>query len=145
MNFKNLSILILCLITFNVVKGQERFLTDSNDTKALSQKVTELFKENKISLAMKELKLYWPLPVNELDVLEEKTVKYLNMVEQRFGKAEGTIKINEQKIKDIAIRETYFVLYQNTAIRLIYIYYKNKNGWVIGGFKWDDSFIEEFK
>lgn len=145
MIFKELPILLLCAVISTALKAQDKFLNNPNEAKALSQKVSELFKENKISTALNELKPYWPIPINEIDGVEEKTIRYLNMLEQRFGKAEGTIKVNEETIKDIALKETHLVQYQNTAIRLIFTYYKNKKGWIVNAFKWDDSFTEEFR
>jgi hypothetical protein len=48
-------------------------------------------------------------------------------------------------IADFSIRETYIIRFENTAIRVIYTYYKNNSGWILNEFKWDDSFAEEFK
>ena len=96
-------------------------------------------------LTISELKQYWPIPSNEVDALEDKSIKYLNMVEERFGKAEETIKVKEETIKDVAMRETYLVKYENTAIRLIFTYYQNNKGWILNAFKWDDNFSLEFK
>lgn len=141
---KVISLLVFSVICLNI-SAQSRCLHNLDATKAMSQKVTELFKQNKISAAINELRPFWPIPQNEVEGLEEKTVKYLNMLEERFGKAEGILKVNEQTIKDVSIRETYLVQYENTAIRLIFTYYRNSKGWIINGFKWDDSFTEEFK
>jgi hypothetical protein len=61
---------------------------------------------------------YWPLPENEIDAIEEKTIKYLNILKDRFGDPIGTVKVKEEKIADVALQETHLVRYQNTAIRL---------------------------
>jgi hypothetical protein len=145
MLIKKLIGIILFALIIVEAKAQEKLLNNLTEARDISQKVTQLFKENKISAAVKVLKPYWPLPSNELENFEEKTTKYLNMIEERFGKSEGIVKVNEEGIKDFALRETYLVKYQNTAIRLIFTYYKNNNGWIINGFKWDDSFTEEFR
>ncbi|MEQ8358488.1 MAG: hypothetical protein RH860_03305 [Cytophagales bacterium] len=125
--------------------AQDEYLKDQIEAKDLSKKVTELFNENKISKSFKELTRYWPLPQNEIESIEEKTIKYLNLIDERFGKAIGIVKVNNETINDIALRETYLIRYENTAIRLIFTYYKNNNGWIVNSFKWDDSFKEEFK
>jgi len=96
-------------------------------------------------LSFEQLALYWPLPQNELDAMEEKTMKYLNIVEQRIGKSIGTLKVRNEKISEIALRETYLIRYEYTAIRLVFTYYKNDKGWIVNAFKWDDLFTEEFK
>jgi hypothetical protein len=85
------------------------------------------------------------LPENEIGSLEEKTIQYMNILQGRFGKVEGVVKLKEETIGDFAIKETYILRFENSAIRLMYTYYKNKNGWILNTFKWDDSFFEEFK
>lgn len=125
--------------------AQDNYLKNENETQELSKKVVSLFGDNDISESFDELTPYWPLPQNEIESLEEKTIKYLNLIQQRFGESIGTIKVKNETISDIAIRETYLVRYANSAIRLIFTYYKNDNGWIVNAFKWDDSFTEEFK
>jgi hypothetical protein len=125
--------------------AQDRYLNSVSETKELSKKVVELFEKNKISESFDELTPYWPMPQNELESIEEKTIKYLNLIEQRFGKSIGNLKVKNETISDIAIRETYLIRYENTAIRVIFTYYKNANGWIVNAFKWDDSFAEEFQ
>ena len=120
-------------------------MKNEKETQELSKKVVALFNENKISESFGELAPYWPLPQNEFESLESKTIKYLNLIEDRFGKSVGTLKVNNETISDIAIRETYLIRFENTAIRLIFTYYKNDKGWIVNAFKWDDSFTEEFK
>jgi len=125
--------------------SQDKYLRDTTETQELSKKVVELFSENKIAKSFDELTPYWPLPQNEIESIEEKTIKYLNIIEQRFGKSIGTVKVKNEKINTIALRETYLIRYENTAIRLKFTYYKNNNGWIVNAFKWDDSFTEEFE
>ena len=136
--------LLLFLISY-IVLAQEKSLQTLEETQNLSKITTKFFSENKISKAIKELTPYWPLPQNELESMEEKTIKYINLVEDRFGHAIDIVKVNNETIGEIAIRETYLVRYEYSAIRLIFTYYKNKNGWLVNSFKWDDSFTEEFK
>jgi hypothetical protein len=145
MKTKKIIFIALFIVISVGALAQEKLLKSADEARALSAKVTELFKANKITDAFKELRLYWPIPENEVYGMEEKTIKSLNMVEGRFGKPESILKVNESAIKDIGIRETYFVKYQFTAIRVIFTYYRNEKGWLINSFKWDDSFTEEFK
>ena len=69
----------------------------------------------------------------------------MNLLQARFGKTENVVKVNEEVIKDFAVKETYILKFENSAIRLIFTYYKNNSGWIINAFKWDDSFSEEFR
>jgi len=139
------TIIAISLLLSVSLFAQDKYLKSDKETQELSKKVVELFEKNKISDSFKELTPYWPMPQNELESIEEKTIKYLNLIEQRFGKSIGNLKVKNETISDIAIRETYLVRYEYTAIRVIFTYYKNDNGWIVNAFKWDDSFTEEFK
>lgn len=141
---KTLIIAIFSFISLQLF-AQDKYLRSVTETQELSKEVVALFKENKISESFEKLTPYWPLPQNEIESLEEKTIKYLNIIKDRFGKPIGTLKVKDEIIADIAIRETYLVRYENTAIRIIFTYYQNDYGWVINAFKWDDSFTEEFE
>ena len=68
----------------------------------------------------------------------------MNLIVDRFGPSIGIVKVKTETIADIAIRETYLIRYDYTAIRVKIIYYQNKDGWIVNSFKWDDTFSEEF-
>lgn len=125
--------------------AQVKTLKTEEEARLLSKKVTELFKNDQCSKGLSELENYWPLPGDEIDNLKEKTIKYMNLLKERFGDVIGYAKGTEQKIADFSIREVYFIKYQNSAIRLIYIYYRNNDGWLVNSFKWDDNYKEEFR
>lgn len=125
--------------------AQNKYFKDLDNVKIFSKEVTQLFKDNKINKAFSKMKVYWPLPENELENMETKTIQSMNLVAERFGKTEDIVKISEQNIKETAFRETYFIKFEYTAIRFIFTYYKNKNGWILNGFKWDDNFTDEFE
>lgn len=136
---------ILILFSFVSIKAQNLILKDIKATEELSQKASTLFYELKISEAFEELSPYWPLPANEIDEIIIKTIRYLNILEDRFGQRIGIVKLKQETIADFAIRETYIMKYKYNGIRFIYTYYKNDEGWILNGFKWDDEFSKEFK
>lgn len=141
---KLIFVISLCYFSFNVL-AQKKVLKDVAATQELSKKTTSLFSEYKITDLFKELIQYWPIPDNEVDLLEQKTLTQLNVIKDRFGKPIGIAKVNEETVLDFGIRETYLIRYENTALRLIITYYRNDKGWIINTFKWDDSFSLEFK
>ena len=139
---------ILTLVAFLLVinaSAQTKYLRDKSQIALLSKKVAALFQENKISESVRELTPYWPLPQNEIESFEEKTIKYLNLYNENYGPSIESVKIKEESIGEIAFRETYLVRFKVTAIRLKFTYYKSNDGWILNSFKWDDSFTEEFK
>jgi lipase chaperone LimK len=135
---------ILSLFTY-YLSAQSKTLANQIETQKLSKQVAGLFSENKISKSFQILEQYWPLPKNEMEALQEKTIKYMNILETRFGKRLDVTKIKDEHISDIALRETYIMRYTYSAIRIVFTYYRSENGWFINSFKWDDSFEQEFE
>ena len=81
---------------------------------------------------------------------EEEALKYFEKVNKHLEFTWGKDHVadrfqKEEKMLDIALRETYFIQFEYTAIRLQFTYYHNAEGWLLHGFVWNDSFIEEFK
>ncbi len=140
---KTALISIVFLFTISI-SAQSKTLKNQIETQKLSKKVADLFNDNKIPESFQILEQYWPLPKNEMDALQEKTIKYMNILETRFGKRLGVLKIKDENISDIALRETYIMRYAYSAIRIVFTYYRSENGWFVNSFKWDDSFTEEF-
>ena len=136
--------LLILFLSMNLF-SQKHTIKNITLAKDISKKVAQLFIDTAYEKAFDQLTPYWPLPQNEIDGVESKTIKYLNMLEKRFGKSIGFRKVKEEHILDIVVRETYLIRYEYTAIRLIFTYYKNDNGWIINAFKWDDSFDEELE
>ena len=139
--------LLTSILTIVSIYGfsQGKTFSTVEETQEFSKEVSEKFMKGKVTSAFKQIKKYWPTNESEIDLLEEKTIKMISLVEPRFGKAIGTTKIKTETIADFAIRETYLVRYERHALRIITTYYKNDDGWIINSFKWDDSYSEEFK
>jgi hypothetical protein len=131
-------------LSTQLVSAQDKFLKDEKATQDLSLLVVDLFSKQKISDSFDALKPYWPMPENEMVSIELQTIKYMNIIEERYGETINFLKIKNEMIADFALRETYIIRYTNNAIRLIFTYYKNDNGWIVNAFKWDDSFTDEF-
>ena len=125
--------------------AQEKYLENEVETQNLSKEVAQLFYDDYITVAFKKLAPYWPLPADEIESIEEKTIRYLNLLDERFGEKQSVQKLGVEKISDFALRETYVIKYEYSAIRLQFTYYKNNQGWLVNSFKWDDKFSEEFE
>jgi hypothetical protein len=138
-------LVIIIISTSYLSSGQVKTFKTESEVKGFSQKISQLFKNDSIVEVFNEVKKYWPLPENELTDMQTKSIQMLNVVKTRFGEPIGFTKVKEEKISDFALRETYVIRYTNHALRLIFTYYKNNEGWIVNGFTWDDSFFEEFK
>lgn len=141
---KSFLLIVLIIINFNLV-AQENHLKNNEEIRVFSEKIVRSLSQNEITESFKELAQYWPIPQNEIDNLEENTIKYFNLFKQRFGNSMGFIKTNNEVIADFAIRETYLIRYEFTAVRVLITYYRNSYGWIVNSFMWDDSISEEFR
>lgn len=144
---KNISIFVFIFFAslhFVVAQKRVETLKTKEDTQKMSKEVISLFKDTKIKEAVEKMTPYWPISEAEIATFQEKTENYMNLLQGTYGAIIGTEKIKQEKISDFALRETYIMLYENSAIRLIFTYYKNKGGWTINSFKWDENYEELF-
>mgnify|MGYP000867368967 CR=1 FL=1 len=136
---------VCCILFMSKMYADSNTLKSIDDAKKLSQRDCDLFYKDSISVAFKTMKTYWPLEDDEIDELKDKTIKSLNLVDNIYGYKLGVVKISEDTIKDIAYKETYFLTYEKSALKLIFKYYNTGHGWILNGFKWDDEYSTEFK
>lgn len=144
-SMKLLCVLILLVSTLTASDAQGQSFRDKAEMYRLSERVADLFRQNKVDEAFAAIEPYWPISEAEFGSVKEKTHEYMDIYHERFAPASVITRVREQTIGDFAIRETWCVLFRNTAIRLIFTWYKNPDGWVLNGFNWNDSFEEEFK
>lgn len=137
------TIIFSLLFTFSFAQNL-KVLKTVEETAKLSEEVAKLFKDQKHAEAFDLLSTYWPLPQNEIDGLEQQTLKYMNILSERFGKIQKYVKVKSENIQNVTTQEVYFICYDKSAIRLIFTYYKTEAGWILNRFKWDDSFTDEF-
>lgn len=141
-------LIVLCVLFLSKISfTQNNFntLKNTDEVKKMSKMVADLFYKDSILTAFDQMNDFWPIPQDEIDELERKTVKYLSYIDERFGYRIETLKINEETIKDFAIRETYFIRFERSAIKLVFKYFNTGHGWIINSFKWDDEYSTEFK
>lgn len=137
-------IIIIALSLSVFTYSQDKLFLSKNDVEKFSEEMSVLFSKNKASEAFNEMKFYWPLPETELDLIKEKSIKGLNIMEDRFGKSIDISKIKHTNLKDVFIKDVYFIRYKATVLRFVYTYYKNDEGWLLNSFKFDENFEEEF-
>ena len=138
-------ILITLFLSPAILVSQEKYLANIDETKSMSKKATELFYQSEIAEMFTLMTPYWAVPGDKIKDMADKTIKYKEIIKERFGNPLGTVKVSDQFIKGATMREVYFVRYKKSAIRLIFIYYLSDQGWTINTFEWDDKFTSEFK
>jgi len=141
---KKILFVIVSVLLIQCIKAQT-YLNNRDEISKHSEKVMKFLKDSEFQEAFTELEKYWPLPENEMVQLESQTIKQFNMVADRFGNIIGFDFIRDETIKDYAIRKIYVLRFEKHMIRVLFTYYKNNDGWILNGFKWDDQFDELFE
>jgi hypothetical protein len=138
-------ILLSCIFFSLNSLSQDKFLETEKDVESFCQDVTELFMKSKISRMVRLLKPYWPINEDEIEQFTEQTTQMVDLMGERYGEPFSYSFIRDERILDFALKKTYFLRFDNIAIRIIFTFYKNPKGWIVNGFKWDDDFEEEFR
>src|SRR5210317_1996666 len=111
--------LITIIILFVSISafGQKKHFKNISEIEQFSEKMSDQLYENNLSESFAEMQDYWPLPSNEIESLQEKTIRYFNMLDDRFGKRIGVSKVKNKTISDFAFQETYIIRFRYSAIR----------------------------
>src|SRR5688572_11001663 len=103
-SLKNL-IPVLCIALLPNFSFGNKTMESVQETEELSQSITAMFVAYQFSDAFDLLAIYWPLPKNEIDNLEEKTIVMFNTIADRYGKTIDYMRVRRETIGEIAIRE----------------------------------------
>lgn len=139
------SILFLCIFRINAQSISYNTLKTKEDCKKLSATVANLFYEDSIVKAVTKMRDYWPIEEDEIEAFQEKSLKSLNIIENLYGYRISVIKVKEEMLENFALRETYILRYEKSAIKLTFKYFDTTHGWILNAFKWDDEYSSEFK
>lgn len=95
---------------------------------------------DEISVFFEKLKEIWILPSDEIDYLEEKTIKQLNILNGRFGNTISNSLVKSEYLDSLLFRLTFVIKFEYHAIKLRYTFYNGlDNKWYFNNFKWDDE------
>jgi len=135
---KSIYVIILLAILAPAAARADDFASLA-DARKFTDKVVELFKEEKMVEGYASLKPYWPLPSFEIDNLANQTKMQWPIVSQRFGKPVGTEFVKQLDGGPSLARFIYLQKFQNHAIRWLFTFYKPKDRWVINSVSFDDQ------
>jgi len=141
---KILKTIIAILLFGATVHAQNKHFNNLDEVKAFTEKSVKLIADENYEKAFDSMSKYWDISKDDLKVFAENTAHSLAPVKLKFGSTIGYSKIKDDKISDFFIRETYIVRYNMYAIRYLFTYYKNNDGWVLFRFTWDDKIDIEF-
>ncbi|MBK9353333.1 MAG: hypothetical protein IPN09_04970 [Bacteroidetes bacterium] len=155
MKLKSMLMLLVFSSNYLVIQGQVKYFppedhlilsiqtTGFEDTSAIlseCQSLTTLFMNDEISVFFEKLKEIWILPSDEIDYLEEKTIKQLNILNGRFGNTISNSLVKSEYLDSLLFRLTFVIKFEYHAIKLRYTFYNGlDNKWYFNNFKWDDE------
>lgn len=158
MKLKSMLMLLLFSTNYLIIKGQVKYLppedklnvifqtTMFEDTSAIIKEchsLTTFFMEDEIYDFFERIKEIWIIPSDEIDYLEQKTIKHLNLVNERFGNVIGSSLVKSEYLDSLLYRLTFVVKFEYHAIKLRYTFYNGlENKWFLNNFKWDDGISE---
>ena len=114
-------------------------LKTPDECKVLCDNFTQLLDKDKFDEAFALLKPHWPLPENEIAVLQAQTITQLNTIATRFGGIIGSEFISKKVVNDFIAKFTYVQKRQNHIIRWEFIFYKPKDSWLVNAIRFDDT------
>lgn len=117
-------------------------LKNVNATKKLSTEVIHLVEEGNIESAFNQLKSYWPLQSNEIDLLLTETKEKRELVLDRFGKSLGVEFIRTERAGNNLVRHVFIERFERHALRWQLSFYKPGDHWMVNSVNWDDKLTE---
>lgn len=117
----------------------------SAEARALSDKASILFKDEKFAKGFALLKPNWPIPTVEVDSVVNQINMQWPIVRQRFGTAVGIEFAKEETIGNSFIRYTYIHKFQNHAIKWVFVFYEPKDEWLVNAVSYDDQYQTLFR
>jgi len=137
-------LLIISLFAVSLIYAQTQTMKNLDFVKKLSKETSQAIADGDFATAADYIEPYWPMSKTDFEKFQSQATKSFKAISQGLGKSFGSTKINEQNLGDVIFREVYFIQYEESPLRIEYIYYKTQEGWIINGIKWDDQFELEF-
>ena len=119
--------LLLCVSTSVLADS----LKSEEETKVFSDKILQLFTEEKFEEGLNNAKTFWPLPDVEIDGLANQINLQWSVVRQRFGASVGMEHVETKRIGKSFLRHIYLHKFANHAIYWQIDYYKPNDVWLI--------------
>ena len=136
--------LAVSILFYLAVNAQSQTMKDLNFVKKLSQETSEYIANGDFATAADYIKPYWPMSEDDFKRFQIQATKSFKIISEGLGKSDSAVKINEQNLGEIVFREVYFIQFEESPLRIEYIYYKTPKGWIINSIKWDADFELEF-
>jgi hypothetical protein len=118
-------------------------LNSAEDCMQVSDRFMEIISSENYEEAFSFIKLYWPLPENELLMLQKQTMTQINIIAPRYGDITGYEFVSKEEIGSFALRLIYVQKRERHFIRWKFIFYKPLDRWIVNSLSYDDKLFDK--
>jgi hypothetical protein len=86
-----------------------------------------------------------PFMLRKKDDLDAIKRKLSSFTEEQYGKLISWKRLTSESISDVLSERVYIVIYERTAVRFRFMFYKPKSDWIGHGFSFDSDLDDELE
>jgi len=142
---KVILLLTLFLISFYPsLFSYTKALDNEVEAIGLSYKIVSYYSKGKVDNAFEIMHPYITFDEKSYESLKNITSAKYPVIEENYGKSIGVRLLSVSCVSDFAIRIVLANLRELHIIKWEFIFYKNKDGWVLNNISWNDKITELF-
>lgn len=118
---------LVCLLLSSVAWGAT--LRNAEEAKELAEKILARATLDDLDAIVTVIKPYWLFADEELAALVTPLTQQRRQLAARLGKSTGYTLVRREFAADTLLRLTYLERFENTGLRWLFIFYKQKDTW----------------
>ena len=139
---KQILIVFTVFFTLNVYADT---LKNRAEIDSLIKKIMVHFGKNELNKGFALMKPYLIIPESEFETVKRQFNDQSPMLKNRFGNVIGSELISQDEVGKSLIQVKFIQKYEKHLMGWKFIFYKNKNGWVLNTFRTTDLIDSFFK
>lgn len=128
--------LVLCALSLTV---KAEVLKGPQEARQLADRIMSKVGSGDVDSGLTLMKPYLIVPEVELEAQRNQAKLQWPLLSQRFGACIGQEFIREDRVGESLLRLVYIQKFERHAMRWVFIFYRNNEGWVLNTFKFDDA------
>lgn len=128
---------LLLILAFSLSPSYADVLKDESDVTALAESIMQDVATGNLGEGLAKLKPYVSIPTEQIDALIIQSVSSRKQVADQIGNTFGYELLGKKEVGSSLLRLVYAEKTTKIAITWTFVFYKNNEGWVIPGFKFD--------
>jgi len=141
---RTIVIIFILYSYFTSVFSYSKVLENEAYAITLAYKVVYYYSKGKVNNAFEIMHPYITFGEKSYESLKNITISKYPVIEENYGKNIGIRLLSVQSISDFSIKIVIVDLRELHIIKWEFIFYKNKEGWVLNNISWNDKINEIF-